>query len=445
MSTTSRTHVFIVIVVVVCSPALAQTQDASQAIPAGTRSIAAETPFQLTLPSGHLLGDWAGMRTGLEDHGITPTWTLVTDALGNPTGGERQGFTGFSNVGVDLQFDLEKLYGPKRGSFEISISYRFERSLTREYIGNLFNVQQVCCGATFRVVDFAYQQQLLEDRLSFRVGRMAVGDDFLVSPYDYVWVQNGFCGTPVGIFFNSPGMTAYPNAAWGALVKGKPTKRTYVMGGLYNGDPSIRDNIHHGLDWSMRGPLFAIGEVGYQANGLRGDQGREGNYKAGLWYDNSQFTDFNTVARGHSPSATQGNWGFYGLFDQVLIQFGERGESRGFGVTGSLLISPDQAVSQIPFFSTAGFLVRGIFPSRPMDVGGFGVVFGYFSNDLQDSQRRAGQAVQQFETALEFTYRLRFLRNALFVQPDLQYIIRPGGTGRTSNAVVLGAQIGFNF
>ena len=39
---------------------------------------------------------------------------------------------------------------------------------------------------------------------SFRAGRIATGDDFLVSPYNYVFVQNGFDGNPVGIFFNSP-------------------------------------------------------------------------------------------------------------------------------------------------------------------------------------------------------------------------------------------------
>jgi porin len=240
-------------------------------------------------------------------------------------------------------------------------------------------------------------------------------------------------------------MTAYPNATWGALVKGRPTERSYVMGGWYNGDPAIRDNRHHGLDWSMTGPLFTIGEVGYQINGLPGDQGLLGNYKAGVWYDNSRFTDFNTVARSHSPHSNRGNWGFYGLFDQMLVRFGERASNRGFGVTGSLMVSPDRSVSQLPFFSTAGFLVRGIFPSRPTDVGGFGVVFGYFSNDLQNSQRRAAQEVQRFETVLEATYRLRFLGDAFFLQPDLQYIIWPGGTGRPSNAVVTGFQTGVNF
>ncbi len=444
----SRICIPVAIVALLGWAAVARAQDGSKA-PPGTRSLA-DTPFQLTLPSEHLLGDWYGLRSWLENHGITPTLTFVSDALGNPIGGMRKGFRGANNLGLDLRFDLEKLFGLEGGSFELSFSERFGSSLSQEDIGNVFTVQQVYGGQTYRLVDMAYQQRLLDDRLEFRVGRIAAGDDFLVSPYNYVFVQNGFDGNPVGIFFNAPGMTAYPNATWGGLVKGRPTERTYVMGGVYNGDTSIRDNKQHGVDWSMDGPLFAIGEVGYQLNGLPGDQGLLGNYKAGLWYDDSQYLDFNTAARGRSPRVTRGNWGIYGLFDQVLMRFGESGSNRGFGITGSVLVSPDQSVSQMPFFGTAGFLVRGLFPSRPTDVGGFGVVFGYFSNDLQNSQRRAPQSaptvgVQRYETALELTYRFRFLGDALFFQPDLQYIIRPGGTGRIPDAFVVGFQSGVNF
>jgi len=442
--------VLIAILVLLCWASAARAQDPSIQAPAGTRTLSPTTPFQLILPSEHLLGDWYGQREWLEDHGFTPTFTFVTDALGNPSGGMRHGFTGFSNVAFSLVTDLEKLYGPKGGSFEFSTSYRFERSLSQKYIGNTFNVQQVCCGATFRVVNVAYRQQLLDDRVTFRVGRIATGDDFLVSPYNYIFVQNGFDGNPVGIFFNAPGMTAYPNATWGALLKVRPTERTYVMSGWYNGDPSTRANKHHGLDWSLDGQLFTIEEVGYQRNGLSGDTGLLGNYKAGFWYDNSRFPDFNTAGRGVAPHDDRGNWGLYGLFDQVLVRFGEPGSQRGFGVTGSILGSPDESVSQMPFFFTAGFLVRGVFPSRPTDVGGFGIVYGHFSNDRQDAQRRAQQldpmvGVQRYEMALEWTYRFRFLKNALFFQPDLQYIIRPGGTGRVPDALALGFQAGVNF
>ena len=43
----------------------------------------------------------------------------------------------------------------------------------------------------------------------FRVDRIAAGDDFPVSPYSDVIVQNVFDGNPVGVFFNAPGMSRH--------------------------------------------------------------------------------------------------------------------------------------------------------------------------------------------------------------------------------------------
>jgi porin len=437
-----RVRVSIVIVILYCSAAVARSQDITEAS-TGTRDLA-PSPFKLVLPREHLLGDWYGARTWLEDRGIVPTLTFVTDSLGNPSGGQEQGFTTANNVGLDLNFDLEKLCGLEGGSFLLSMSYRFGGSLSANYIHNAFTVQQVFGGETFHLINLAYLQKLLDDRVELRLGRIAAGDDFLVSPYNYVFVQNGFDGNPVGIFFNSPGMTAYPNDTWGALVKVKPTARTYIMGGVYNGDPSIRDNSNHGADFSMDGPLFAIAEIAYQPNSLPGDRGLIGNYKAGFWYDNSRFSDFNT------GEFERGNWGFYTLFDQVLVRFGEQGSHRGFGIAGSFLMSPDQSISQMPYFFTAALVTRGIFPSRPVDVIGLGVVYGHFSNDLQNFQRQAQQldpnaGVQSRETVVELTYRLALLKSALFFQPDLQYVFRPDGTGRIEDALVLGAQVGVNF
>lgn len=442
------TRIVVAAVVVLGWAALAGAEEAPTP-PAATRALS-DTPFQLVLPREHLLGDWAGVRTWLEDHGVTPTLTLVTDALGNPIGGARHGFRGASNLGLDLRFDLDRLVGLTGGSFDVSFSERFGSSLSKEDIGNVFTVQQVFGGQTYRVVHVAYQQTLWDGRIELRVGRIAAGDDFLVSPYNYVFVQNGFDGNPVGVFFNAPGMTAYPNTTWGGRAKGMLTERSYVMAGLYNGDPSIRANEHHGADWSMAGPLFAIVEAGYQVNGRPGDAGLLGNYKAGFWYDDSRYIDFTTVARGRDPRVSRGNWGIYGLFDQVLVRFGEPGSYRGVGVTGSVLVSPDQSISQMPFFFTAGLLVRGAFASRPTDVAGLGVVHGRFSDDLQDSQRRARRSdpsvgVQRHETALELTYRFSLRGGALFFQPDLQYIVRPGGTGRIRDALVAGFQAAINF
>jgi len=52
---------------------------------------------------------------------------------------------------------------------------------------------------------------------------------------------------------------------------------------------------------------------------------------------------------------------------------------------------------------------------------------------------------QNHERVVELTYRLDLRRGAYFIQPDFQYIVRPGGTGRLANAPVFGAQFGINF
>ncbi len=222
------------------------------------------------------------------------------------------------------------------------------------------------------------------------------------------------------------------------------------MGGIYNGDPEIRDIDHNGADMSMHGPVFAIGEAGYQVNGLPGESPLLGNYKVGGWYDNSTYADFRTAGVG-GPSETQrGNWGLYAMFDQILVPFGARGDNRGLGIFGSILVSPDQTVSQMPYFFTAGVASRGIFKSRPKDVAGIGLIYGRFSRDLrhvqeQDQEQDPTIGVQTYESVIEWTYRLYFRKNALFFQPDIQYVIRPGGTGKINNALVLGCQIGINF
>jgi len=401
--------------------------------------------FPLTPTTGHLFGDWLGALPYLENNGITPSLNFTSDLAGNPTGGLRHGFTAANNLGLGLLFDADKLAGIQGGSFLVQVSERFGPSLTKKDLGNAFNVQQDWGGQTLRVVDVAYQQKLLNNTLQFRVGRIAAGDDFLVSQYDYLFMQNGLCGNPVGIFFNAPGMTAYPNAAWGALVKFKPTKTAYVMAGLYNGDPSGRANDHHGMDWSMHGPLFGMVEAGYRLNGQPGDTGLLGNYKVGFWYDNSVYNNFNTQGPGLALQTVRGNWGVYGLFDQMLYRFGAPGTNPGLGIFGSFLASPDQSLSQLPWFFTGGVAALGLFPNRPNDSTGLAIVYGHFSEDLSASQARSSLPTQSFETALELTHRMLFLNGALFVQPDLQYIIRPGGTGQVANALVLGAQVGVNF
>jgi hypothetical protein len=187
--------------------------------------------FQLVLPGEHLFGDWGGLRSKLEEKGITPRLILVTDLAGNTRGGRSQGATAPSSVELSLFFDLEKIAGLKGGSVLASFSERWGHQLSAKHIGNTFSTQQIFGFQTWRVLDISYQQKLFDDRVELRLGRFAAMDDFLVSPYNFGFMQNAFCGNPFGIILSAPGMSAY-YGTWAALAKVKPTRRSYVMTGF---------------------------------------------------------------------------------------------------------------------------------------------------------------------------------------------------------------------
>ena len=74
----------------------------------------------------------------------------------------------------------------------------------------------------------------------------------------------------------------------------------------------------------------------------------------------------------------------------------------------------------------------------------FGLAYGQFSSDYSASGSAYKGNPANYEMALEVGYRVQVNR-FFYVQPDVQYIVQPGGTGSIPNALVLGAQIGVTF
>ena len=180
--------------------------------------------------------------------------------------------------------------------------------------------------------------------------------------------------------------------------------------------------------------------------------GLPGNYKIGGYYlagkvpDLFRDVDGGSIAlSGLPPQMHDGNGGFYILLDQMVYRDGGADSRRGLTPFVSLLFAPDSSVNTMPFFANGGLVYQGLFASRPHDTAAFGVAYGAFSSQLARSQRDArsagsGAGIQKYEVALELTYIVQATR-WLQVQPDLQYIINPGGTGKIPNALVLGFQL----
>ena len=86
------------------------------------------------------------------------------------------------------------------------------------------------------------------------------------------------------------------------------------------------------------------------------------------------------------------------------------------------------SVNTIPYFVGGGLSYQGLIPQRGDDIASMGAIDGSFSRHVSGATA---------ETVLEANYQITINR-WLSLTPDLQYVIRPSGSGRIGNAMVLG-------
>jgi porin len=110
----------------------------------------------------------------------------------------------------------------------------------------------------------------------------------------------------------------------------------------------------------------------------------------------------------------------------------------------AFVLSPQQNIAKLPFQWNSGIVYQGLLPGRDNDSAIFGLAYGNFSADYGQAGLAYDGDPVSYEMALEWGYRIQ-LNRFFYVQPDVQYIIQPGGTGSIPNALVLGMQIGVTF
>jgi porin len=415
-----------------------------------------------SLAGQYAFGSWDALRSELGRRGVVPTILLISDLFGNLHGGEQTGAAAYNLASLDFRIDTGLLMGWKGGQFDIGGAVNFGTSLSRSYIGNSFQVQLAdCAGSQPRLTYLSYTQTVLENRMSFRVGRLTLnsvyGEEFMGSEYFKSFASIGFDLIPEGVFFNVPGAAGYPRTTWGTRLRYSPTKRFYAQAGAYNADAHQLEGSQHGLDFSLRGPLFTIGEVGFRRFAQEDDSKPAMNIKAGGFYTGGTHY---TVSSG-ALEAVRGLYGFYALGDQQiwrlklssgtpraeaeLSRWGDAERQRHVGVFASVVVVPEPRTNIMPYFFNVGAMSYGMSPQRPRDF--FGLGFAYGSNSRGpasippvSSTERIPLPVPSNEQTLELTYGFA-VRPGILLQPSLQYIVHPMGIASIPNALPPGATV----
>jgi porin len=352
-----------------------------------------------------------------------------------------------------VKFDLEKLVSWTGGLFVISGIDRAGVDLTKEYVGSIYSVQQMVGGQRPFLYQVYLQQKFADDKIRLKLGRFSASDDFNASLFYGYSLNNGIDGDIRNVLFDTR-FSAYPFPVWAAAAFYETTDFNVKLG-LFQTSSRMFDNTEHGLDWSIRGEdgYTAIAQFGWTPQLFKQPVGSDtsdgktttapvlkgmpGHYHIGVTF--SQWDFYPRFLGGFEDHS----YGFYVHADQMVYQE-TAGSDEGLYVFVASGYYPQSEISIVPFQTNFGLHYKGLFPGRDDDRTILHFIYGDISNDYARSVHAPGRHFADSEKVLEVGHRFQVTKWS-YIQPDLQYVIDPGGTGDIPDAVVIGAQMGVTF
>lgn len=377
-------------------------------------------------------GDWWRNRSLLSDRGFDFTATYTAQVWGNVAGGIGQNTAYFGLLQFGLDVDLEKVLGWKGGSFNTTWIWLSGDQPTAQFVGATFPVSGIEAPAGFLCLDLWMQQNFFGDKLTLRAGMFNADRDFTVSQYAAFFQNSGF-GWPILYRGELAGPPAYPYAAPGIYAACQPAEGWILRAAVMQGD-SYNDvaNFHWNFD-RMNGLLF-LNEAAYSW----GKSSLPGTAKLG-----AMFTTGYPDIPGETNREAWGGSFIYGIVDQSLYTEAESTQEhpQGLGWFARGGFAAPQRSSPLGMLVETGFVYSGLIPGRDSDSAGLGFLWNQSSPGQVSALEGSNRGL---EMVFEASYQCQ-ISPWCAVQPDLQYILQPGGSTAIPNALVLGLSVSVDF
>ena len=419
------------------------------------------------------LGD---LKKDLLDRGVNLQLSYIQDTFGNPVGGVKRGTTYASVLYMAVDGDLAKLAGLSGATFRANAYQVRGSNLSANNIFNYSTISGFAARPTTRLFEFWGKQKIFADMVSIRFGQLTADNQFFISEFGNSLFVNVTFGWSNLFIQDLPGGGGpnFPLATPGIRVKVTPAEQIALLAAIFNGDPAgtgftgleeIKDPS--GTNFRLVDPPFLISEVQYKYNQEMDSLGLAGTIKFGGWYHFSPFNDYHFGIDGRSlsdplsdgrPLVHSGDFAVYGVIDQMLWYLPGEGPKKGVGGFARIAASPSDR-NLMNFYADAGMTFMGIWNQRPDDSFGCAAAYSQLSPSIsapdRDTAFFADKAfpVRTYELALEFAYQAQ-IGPSWIIQPDFQYIFRPGGgvvdpvnpaIGKIPDAAVIGLRTSISF
>ncbi|MBX9741956.1 MAG: carbohydrate porin [Chthoniobacterales bacterium] len=417
---------------------------------------------------------WFGPRDALAKHGIGFAVTYTGVVVSNPVGGHIPGGCDYYDIiALTSILSTQELFGWHGGHFIMSAVQQdggYNRNLTTTNVGNQFVVNSGVKGYTFKWVNLYYQQLFLNDRWEINLGRFSAMDEFDVSPI--LW---NYIGTLQASPTNFQ-TTWSPNASWASRLKVRVKDDIDLRFGVFQ----LTTDSLNGLNWNFYpndavsllsqatwNPQFGRPGDTFLFQGSKKESSQTGSataskksfsapvdpsklqrlpghYFAGGFYNTTGLHQY-----GDWWLPTQYNaYGFYCHADQLVYRPNPLTDA-GLTLWSELCYSPQSDATMVSYQVKGGAIYTGLIPGRRNDFTIFGAGYGRFSSSYAsynsaNNTTGANYGDPTYEVVLEWGYRINFTR-FIFLQPDIQFIINPAGTGHIPDALILGTEAGIVF
>ncbi|MEG6508445.1 carbohydrate porin [Methyloligella sp. 2.7D] len=409
------------------------------------------------LPSLDELGD----RPLVSADGVSVGASYIGEYFGTVSGGIDRTWAYDGVLDVYMDADMQKLGLWDGLCFHANALQIHGDGITAKGTGSLAPVSSAEAVPATRLFELWFEQHLMEDRLAIRFGQIAADAEFAISEGGSHFL-NGTWGWPtITASDMADGGPAYPLATPGVRVLAAPTNNIDVLVGLFNGlsaDPcAIGDPQRcndHGLDFPLGDDPLLMAEIAYRYDLT---DRLPGQVKFGGWNHFGDFEDLrfdsggNLIAvTGLSGSPIDGNYGFYGIVDQLIWEK-PGSDGKGIGIFGRFMWAPEDR-NLVDAYTDMGITFTGMIPGRPDDALAIGFAYTNISDNVSAADVDSGLIVaESYESLVEVAYTFQVTDNWM-VQPDFQYIWQPGGnvpndagTAAVEDVAVIGARSTWDF
>ena len=359
------------------------------------------------------------------EHPVTLSAVYTADIRSNVDGGVQRGTRYLDNIDLQVAIDADRLLGWHGARMFVYGIYDNGVSLSK-LVGDVQTISNIETQVRAARLFEAWIEQDVGRNASIKAGLYNLNSEFDTTQSGGLFLVSSHGIGPDFSQSGRNGPSIFPVTS--LAVRGEVKLGAHWLGRIALLDGVPGDPVHlrrTTVKLSGRDGVLVVGEIDHLKGGTKA--------AVGIWGYTARFD-----ALLPSEPTGRGNKGAYVFAEHRLT--GTRADDAA-GLAGWLRFGiADTRYNLIGSYMGGGLAYTGLSKHRKDDQVGLSFASANFGDRYRRGQRLAGASGDRREVVVEAVYNA-ILASWLSLQPDVQYVVNPGGDPHLGDAVVVGIRI----